>query len=243
MSDEWKNDCSQRIKKLNENLKINSCWSELHEIMAREKYTYNFYWCGIPVLQLPQDLQALQEIIYDAKPEVIIETGIAHGGSLMFSASMLVILEACGYIKHGMVIGIEINLYQENREKIRKHPLSNKITIIDGSSVDPKIVYKVKKLVEGKRVLVCLDSNHTHDHVLAELRAYAPLVNVGSYIMVGDTGIEDLTETSNRPWGKGNNPQTAVWKFLLENKDFEIDDIDSKLILTGSPNGYLKRIK
>lgn len=243
MYDKYKEESNDRIKKLKNNKRVDVCWSELHQIMASEKYTYNFFWLGFPILQLPQDMQALQEIIFDAKPEVIIETGVAYGGSLMFSASMLAILEACGYIKNGLTIGIEINLYPENRKAIQEHPLYKKIKIIDGSSIDSKIVREIATITKGKRVLVCLDSNHTHDHVLAELRAYAPLVNVGSYIMVGDTGVEDLTETSDRPWGKGNNPQTAVWQFLLENKDFEICDIHSKLILTGSPNGYLKRIK
>ena len=192
-------------------------------------------------------MQALQEIIWEVKPDLIIETGIAYGGSLIFSASMLAILEACGEIDKGDVLGIDIEIRAYNKKAILAHPLSKKITMIEGSSIDEGVIARVREFVEAKeRVLVCLDSNHTHEHVLVELRAYAPLVSIGSYIMVGDTGIEDLPEgtTSDRPWGKGNNPKTAVWEYLKENSNFEIDKtIDSKLILTGSPDGFLRKIK
>lgn len=213
----------------------------------KAQYAYNFFWLGVPILQAPQDLQALQEIIWEVKPDLIIETGIAYGGSLIFSASMLAILEACGVIENGEVVGVDIDVRPHNKAAILAHPLSKKIKMIEGSSVDDKIIAAVRKHAQNKkRVMVCLDSNHTHEHVLAELRAYAPLVSVGSYCMVGDTGVEDLPAgtTSHRPWGKGNNPKTAVWEFLKESADFEIDKIiDSKLVLTGSPDGYLKRIK
>ena len=215
--------------------------------LNKAKYAYNFFWLGVPILQAPQDLQAMQEIIWEVKPNLIIETGIAWGGSIIFSASMLALLEACGEIKNGQVIGIDIDIRSHNKKAILAHPLANKITMFEGSSIDEEIVRKVTKLAKNKkRVLVCLDSNHTHDHVLAELRAYALLVSIGSYCIVGDTGIEDLPvgTTSDRPWGKGNNPKTAVWEFLKENNNFEIDKIiESKLILTGSPDGHLKRIK
>jgi len=213
----------------------------------KAKYAYNFFWLGVPIFQAPQDLQALQEIIWEVKPDLIIETGIAWGGSLIFSASMLAILEVCGAIESGEVIGIDIDIRSHNKEAILAHPLSKKITMFEGSSIDEKIVSQVKERAKNKKgVLICLDSNHTHDHVLAELRAYASLVSVGSYCMVGDTGIEDLPEgtTNDRLWGKGSNPKTAVWAFLKENDDFVIDKtIDSKLIITGSPDGYLKRVK
>ena len=187
----------------------------------------------------------LKEIIWEVKPEVIIETGVACGGSLMFSATMLTALEGCGLIKDGMVIGIEINLYPQHLHSIINHPLNKKIILAQGSSVDNEIIETVSRLSEGKKVMVFLDSHHTHDHVLKELRAYAPLVSVGSYIVVGDTGIEDLPigTCNDRPWGKGNNPKTAVHEFIKENDDFIITDIHEKLILTGSPEGYLKRIK
>ncbi len=218
-----------------------------HDELVKAKYSYNFFWLGVPIIKEPQDLQALQEIIWEVKPDLIIETGIAWGGSIIFSASMLTLLEVCGQIKNGRVIGIDIEIRPHNKKVILAHALSKKITMFEGSSIDKEIIRKVIKLARTKKkVLVCLDSNHTHNHVLAELRAYAPLVSIGSYCIVGDTGIEDLPvgTTSDRPWGKGNNPKTAVWEFLRENNNFKIDKIiTSKLILTGSPDGYLKRIK
>ncbi len=228
-----------------DNEDVQKAWQLLHKELVKVKYVYNFRWFGIPILQVPQDLQAKQEIIWEVKPDLIIETGVACGGSIMFSATMLSALEGCGEIKNSNVIGIEINLYPENKKAIFNHPLSKKITIIEGSSIDKKIIEEIEWLSRGRKVLVCLDSKHTHEHVLAELRAYAPLVSVGSYIIVEDTGIEDLPKgtTSNRPWGKGNNPKTAVWEFLKENDNFEIDDIDKKLIMTGNPSGYLRRVK
>lgn len=214
--------------------------------VGQANYVYNFFWLGVPIIQIPQDLQALQEIIWDAKPDLIIETGIAWGGSLVFSASMLAILEACGVIEHGLVLGIDIDIRPHNRKAILAHPFSKKIRLLEGSSIDSSVVAQVQACAQNRRVMVCLDSNHTHHHVLEELRAYAPLVSVGSYCMVGDTTIEGAPEgmLTNRPWGKGNNPRTAVWEFLKETDGFIIDEnMHSKLVLTGSPDGYLKRIR
>jgi cephalosporin hydroxylase len=211
------------------------------------QYTYNFSWLGRPIIQYPQDMIALQEIIWEVKPDMIIETGIAHGGSLIFSASMLTLLEACGEIEDGKVLGIDIDIREYNKKAIEAHPMSKKITMFQGSSIDKEIIKKVHEFAKsGKRTLVCLDSNHTHEHVLAELKAYAPLVSIGSYCCVFDTLIEDMPEGSfpNRPWDKGNNPKTAVWEFLKENDNFVIDkDIENKLLITVAPDGYLKRIK
>ena len=211
------------------------------------QYTYNFSWLGRPIIQYPQDMIALQEIIWDVKPDMIIETGIAHGGSLIFSASMLTLLEACGEIEDGKVLGIDIDIREHNKKAIEAHPMSKKITMFQGSSIDKEIIKKVHEFAKsGKRTLVCLDSNHTHEHVLAELKAYAPLVSIGSYCCVFDTLIEDMPEGSfpNRPWEKGNNPKTAVWEYLKENDNFVIDkDIENKLLITVAPDGYLKRIK
>ncbi len=210
-------------------------------------YTYNFSWLGRPIIQYPQDMIALQEIIWDVKPDMIIETGIAHGGSLIFSASMLTLLEACGEIEDGKVLGIDIDIREHNKKAIEAHPMSKKITMFQGSSIDEEMIQKVHEFAKsGKRILVCLDSNHTHDHVLSELKAYASLVSIGSYCCVFDTLIEDMPEGSfpNRPWEKGNNPKTAVWKYLKENDNFVIDkDIENKLLITVAPDGYLKRIK
>lgn len=214
---------------------------------ASTQYTYNFSWLGRPIIQFPQDIMALQEIIWEVKPDMIIETGIAHGGSLIFSASMLTLLEACGEIENGKVLGIDIDIREHNRKAIEAHPMSKKITMFQGSSIDEEMIKKVHDFAKrGKRILVCLDSNHTHEHVLAELRAYAPLVSLGCYCCVFDTIIEDMPEDSfpDRPWGKGNNPKTAVWEFLKNNDNFVIDrDIENKLLITVAPDGYLKRIK
>ncbi|RME58719.1 cephalosporin hydroxylase [Candidatus Parcubacteria bacterium] len=223
----------------------------------KDKYSYNFEWLGRPIIQYPQDMAAMQELIWAVKPDLIIETGIAHGGSLIFSASMLTLLDVCEAIEKGevfdpgksrrKVIGVDIEIRPHNREAIEKHPMSHRIEMIEGSSVDPEIVAKVKEKAKGhERVLVCLDSNHTHDHVLAELEAYAPLVSKESYCVVFDTIIEDMPEGSfpDRPWDKGNNPKTAVWEYLKTHPEFEIDTfIQNKLLITVAPDGYLKRVK
>lgn len=218
-----------------------------HDEMSKSKYAYNFFWLGVPIIQTPVEIQALQEIIWQVKPDLIIETGIAWGGSIIFSASMLTLLEACGEIKNGKVIGIDIEIRPHNKKNIPTHPMSKKITMIEGSSTDEKVIQKVKGLAKDKkRILLHLDSSHTHSHVLAELKAYSPLVSIGSYCIVEDTGIEDEPENANqgKPFGKGNNPKTAVWEFLKRNKNFKIDkDFEAKLVLTGAPDGYLKRIK
>jgi len=244
---QYRLDALGRAKSYQKNDVLQQAWQNFHKEIVKAEYAYNFFWLGVPILQAPQDLQALQEIIWEVKPNLIIETGIAYGGSLIFGASMLAILEVCAEIEKGNVLGIDIEIRPHNKEAILAHPMSKKITMLEGSSIDEEIIEKVREFAKAKeRVLVCLDSNHTHEHVLAELRVYAPLVSVGSYIMVGDTGIEDLPEgtTSDRPWGKGNNPKTAVWEFLKENSNFEIDKtIDSKLILTGSPDGFLRKIR
>jgi len=244
---QYRLDAIERAKSYQKNDMLQKAWKTFHKEIVKANYAYNFFWLGVPILQAPQDLQALQEIIWEVKPDLIIETGTAYGGFLVFSASMLAILEACGQIEKGDVLGIDIEIRPHNKEAILAHPLSNKITMFEGSSTDEGIIARVREFAKDKEsVLVCLDSNHTHEHVLSELRAYAPLVTVGSYCVVGDTGIEDLPEgtTSDRPWGKSNNPKTAVWEYLKENSNFVTDKtIDSKLILTGSPDGFLRKIK
>lgn len=210
---------------------------------ADQKYTYNFTWLGRPIIQYPQDMIALQEIIWEVKPDLIIETGIAHGGSLIFNASILALLGGQGH-----VLGIDIDIREHNRKEIEQHPLSKYITMLQGSSVDESMIAKVHSFAKGKKnILVILDSNHTHEHVLAELRAYAPLVHKDSYCIVFDTAVEDMPadyDWSPRPWGKGNNPKTAVWEYLKENTNFEIDKtVENKLLLTVAPDGYLKKVK
>ena len=242
------------LKKVRANIKRLSADKKLAKLSldwiretALYKYSYNFSWFGRPMIQYPQDIVAMQEIIWQVKPDLIIETGIAHGGSLIFNASMLYLLEISLEIKKGKVLGIDIDIREHNRIEIEKHPFSNKIKMIEGSSIDEDIIKQVHNFAKDyKNILVVLDSNHTHKHVLAELNAYAPLVSKGSYCVVFDTIIEDMPDDMfpDRPWGKGNNPKTAVWEFLKENKHFEIDKaLESKLILTSAPDGYLKRVR
>lgn len=208
---------------------------------AAAKYSYNFTWLGVPIIQFPQDMVALQEIIWQVKPDLIIETGVAHGGSLILSASILELIGG-----DGLVLGIDIDIRQHNRNVIENHPMFKRINLLEGSSVSEEIIRKVKEIAEDKKnILVILDSNHTHAHVLEELRLYSPLVSVGSYCIVFDTVIEDMPENSfpDRAWGKGNNAKTAVWEFLAANDDFVVDkEIENKLLITVAPDGYLRRV-
>ena len=221
------------------------------------KYSYQFSWQSRPIIQYPQDIVAMQELIWEVKPDLIIETGIAHGGSLIFSASMLTLLDMCDAIESGQtmdpkvskrkVLGVDIDIRQHNREAIEAHPMASRIEMIQGSSIAPEIIQQVHQFANKfSRILICLDSNHTHEHVLGELEAYAPLTSVGSYCVVFDTVVEDLPKEMfpDRPWGPGDNPKTAVWKYLETHSEFEIDkSIDNKLLITVAPDGYLKRIK
>ncbi len=215
---------------------------EFIDYTAKYKYSYNFTWLGRPIIQFPQDIVAMQEIIWNIKPDLIIETGIAHGGSLIFYAS---ILELIG--EDGLVLGIDIDIREHNRIEIEKHKLFKRIKMIQGSSIDERVVEQAASIAKDKsRILVVLDSNHTHDHVLKELSLYSGFVTRGSYLVVFDTVVEDMAESNfaDRPWGKGNNPKTAVREFLKTNDSFEIDSmIENKLLITVAPQGYLRRIK
>jgi len=239
----------------------------LRDLIDRD-YEYNFDMLGRPIIQMPQDIVAMQEIIWRVRPDLIIETGIAHGGSLIASASLLALLDYCDAVQSGTpldprksarrVIGIDIDIRAHNRAAIEAHPLAHLIQMIEGSSVAPAVLDKVRTAARDfKRVLVCLDSNHTHDHVLMELEAYAPLVSPDSYCCVFDTIIEDVPprDPAHRPWNKGNNPKTAVWEYLrrlkTENRQaadgralhFEVDkSVEDKLLITVAPDGYLRRI-
>nr|WP_246785402.1 cephalosporin hydroxylase family protein [Bradyrhizobium sp. cir1] len=211
----------------------------------RAKYSYHFEWMGRPIIQYPQDILAVQEIIWSVKPDLIIETGIAHGGSLIFSASMLELNAISGGPKDAEVLGIDIDIRAHNRAAVEAHPMARRISMIEGSSVAPEVIAAVRAKAAGKRsVLVMLDSNHTHDHVIAELDAFAHLATVGSYCIVFDTVIEDMPADAfaDRPWGRGNNAKTAVFEFLEQHPEFEIDkSIQNKLLVTVAPDGYLKR--
>ena len=229
-------------KKMIKDKSLNKLSKKFINDSSKYEYSYHFNWLGLPIIQFPQDIIAMQEIIWKVKPDVIIETGIARGGSLIFYASMLKLLE-----NNGIVIGVDIDIRSHNKKSLEKHPFYNKIKLIEGSSIDSKTIANVKNLIKNKKkILVVLDSNHSHEHVLQELYLYAPLVRKGSYIFVFDGVVEDMPSSfvTNRPWSKGDNPKTAVWEFLKNNKKFKIDkDIENKLLISMAPDGYLKCIK
>lgn len=223
----------------------------------KHRYSYNYRWLGRPIIQYPQDIVAMEELIWQVRPDLIIETGIAHGGSLILSASMLALLDYCDAVESGRpldpratsrrVLGIDIDIRAHNRAAIEAHPMAHRIDMIQGSSVAPEVVAQVREYAKNyKRILVCLDSNHTHEHVFQELEAYALLTSVDSYCVVFDTVIEDLSDEHypDRPWKKGNNPKTAVWEWMKSHPEFEIDAaIQHKLLITVAPDGFLKRLR
>jgi len=232
----------ERIVKNGNDESLKSASKAFNNASNSAQYSYNFSWMGRPIIQYPQDMIAMQELIWELKPDLIIETGIAHGGSLIYYASILELIGG------GEVLGIDIDIRDHNRKEIEAHPMFKRIHMIQGSSIDEAIVSRVVEIAKGKkRVLVCLDSNHTHEHVLSEMEFYAPFVTKNSYLVVFDTIVEDLPENyfkHKRPWGIGNNPKTAVKEFLEKNNDFSIDvDIDNKLLISVAPGGYLKRVK
>jgi cephalosporin hydroxylase len=232
----------QRIQQNGMNKTLKKAANEFNVESNKSQYSYNFSWMGRPIIQYPQDMIAMQEIIWEVKPDLIIETGIAHGGSLIYYASLLEL------IGEGEVLGIDIDIREHNRKEIESHPMYKRIKMLQGSSISNEIIDQVKKFAEGKKsVLVCLDSNHTHEHVLSELNLYSSFVTLGSYIVVFDTIVEDLPQgyfSQKRPWGVSNNPKTAVEEFLKGNRDFAIDySIDQKLLISVAPEGYLKKIK
>ena len=245
-----------RIEAVSTNNSLRQSAAVFTQTSIASQYSYNFSWQGRPIIQYPQDMAAMQELIWEIKPDLIIETGIAHGGSLIFSASMLALLDMCDAIESGKsinpkvsnrkVLGIDIDIRAHNRAAIEAHPMASRIQMIQGSSIAEDIIAQVHAVAaKYSRVLVCLDSNHTHEHVLAELNAYAPLTSVGSYCVVFDTVVEDLPKEMfpDRPWGPGNNPKTAVWEYLKTHPEFQIDkSIQDKLLITVAPDGYLKRI-
>jgi cephalosporin hydroxylase len=252
----FKTQCAQNINLQGHDEELESLAREFFNGTFKYKYSYNFECLGRPIIQYPQDIVVLQELIWKVQPDLIIETGIAHGGSLILSASMLAMLDMCDAIQAGLtikpnqsqrrVLGIDIDIRAHNRAAIEAHPMASRIQMIQGSSIASEIINQVHQVAKNyERVLVCLDSNHTHDHVLAELQAYAPLTSVDSYCIVFDTIIEDMPADMfrDRPWGPGNNPKTAVWKYLEKNPGFVIDNsIQHKLLITVAPDGYLKRV-
>lgn len=207
----------------------------------RHGYAYQWTWLGLPMIQLPADIVATQEIIWKTQPDVIIETGVAWGGSMLMYASLMQL-----YGK-GKVIGIDLNLYDHVADQIMSYPFSNRIQLLKGSSTDEGIISKVRSMIPtGAKVMVILDSNHTHEHVLDELRVYAPMITKDQYLIVSDTVVEDIPPQSHRPrpWGPGNNPKTALIQYLKEVDRFEVDAyVNDKLLTTFCPMGYVKCIK
>ncbi|EGV20691.1 cephalosporin hydroxylase family protein [Thiocapsa marina] len=254
---EFEQEVHNRLAAVSDDRQLTKAGHEFLLASTLPKYSYNFFWQGRPIIQYPQDIVAMQELIWQVKPDLIIETGIAHGGSLIFSASMLALLDYCDAVESGTtldpkatrrrVLGLDIDIRAHNRTAIEAHPMAHRIDMIEGSSIAPDVIARVQAIAaEHQRILVCLDSNHTHDHVLAELEAYAPLTSVGSYCVVFDTIIEDLPADMfpDRPWGPGDNPKTAVHEYLKTHPEFEIDNqIDHKLLISVAPDGYLKRVR
>jgi len=255
--DQFRQECRTEIDLMGRDEKLNELSLQWANHANARRYSYHFEWQGRPIIQYPQDMVAIQELIWSIKPDLIIETGIAHGGSLIHSASMLALLDMCDAMEAGeridpnasgrKVLGIDIDIRTHNRAAIEAHPMASRIQMIQGSSIEPEIIEQVRAIASNhSRILVCLDSNHTHDHVLSELKAYAPLTSVGSYCVAFDTIVEDMPKAMfpDRPWGPGNNPKTAVWEYLKSHSEFEIDkSIQHKLLITVAPDGYLKRVR
>lgn len=267
-AEEFENSCKKNIVAMSQDPDFQGLSNVWLRESIRHGYGMNFSWFGRPIIQYPTDIYAIQEMIWAVKPDLLIETGIARGGSLIMSASLLAMLDYADAVAAGetldpakpkrRVLGIDIDIRSHNRAAIEAHPMAGLITMIQGSSIDPGTIDQVKQIASGyKRVLVFLDSNHTHEHVLAELEAYAPLTSQGSYCVVWDTGVEGLPEgfVVNRPWGKGNNPQTALFAYLkkLEAETVLASDgerlrlesdkmLEHKLTVTSSPEGFLRRV-
>lgn len=232
---------SDFIERMARDFEIKELTRKWFNASLKHEYHYHFSWLGLPIIQFPQDIIVMQELVWKVKPDLIIETGIARGGSLVFYASLLELIGGDGH-----VIGIDIDIHSYNRVNVEQHSMSKRISMIEGSSIDKNVVERVYKLAKSSRcIFVVLDSNHTHEHVLQELRLYSPLVTKDSYIVIFDTVINDIPEEFNkdRPWNKNNNPKTAVCEFLKENKNFIIDkQIENKLLITVCPDGFLKRV-
>lgn len=254
----FKAECRAEVAQQGANTELKELTNQWISTAAEHKYSYHFEWLGRPIIQHPQDMIGLQQLLWNIQPDLVIETGIARGGSLIFSASILELIALCGGNPDAKVLGIDIDIREHNRQAILEHPMSKRISMIQGSSIAADIVESVHKFAAGyKKILVCLDSNHTHDHVLEELKLYAPLVSKGSYCVVFDTIIEDLPVGHGpaRPWGKSNNPKTAAWEYLTQLQantvqarddgqlNFVIDkEIENQLLITVAPDGFLKRV-
>jgi cephalosporin hydroxylase len=235
----FEEECRANVARMSEDGSLRELTKDWLERASEHRYSYNFRWLGLPIIQLPQDMVAMQEIIWRVRPELVIETGVARGGSTIFYASMLELLGG-----EGRVMAIDVDIRPHNREAVEQHPLFHRVELIEGSSVDPEVTGRAAEAAQAaERVLVALDSNHTHEHVLGELRAYGPLVTEGSYLVVFDTIIEQMPEEAlvDAPWSHGDNAATAVREYLSEEPRFEVDDeIDSRVLFSYAPGGYLR---
>jgi cephalosporin hydroxylase len=255
MSDDSKQfavECSNEVSDQGQNTKLRELSNQWINEAAKHNYSYHFEWLGRPIIQHPQDMIAVQQILWEIQPDVVIETGIARGGSLIYSASILELIAQCGGPQAAKVVGIDIDIREHNRTAVEAHPMFKRIEMIQGSSVDDHVVAEVKTHVKpGDKVVVFLDSNHSHQHVMDELAAYSPLVTENSYCVVFDTIVEDMPDfdLSHRPWGVGDNPKTAVFEFIKSQTKtcvpaFEIDEeIENKILISVAPSGFLKRIR
>ncbi len=245
---EFARTCIEEVRAQGRDPDLQAATTEWMRLSQPHHYSYHFEWLGRPVIQHPQDIVAIQQLIWQIRPDLVIETGVARGGSLILSASILELVALCGGPAGARVLGIDIDIRPHNRAAIEAHPLSRRIDLLQGSSTEAAIVAEVTKRAEGAgRVLVLLDSNHTHEHVLEELRAYAPLVTVGSYCVVFDTIIAEMPDDSypDRPWNREANPRSAIAAFMAEPglPHFEIDsDMDARLLVTVAPGGFLRRV-
>jgi cephalosporin hydroxylase len=253
---EFETDVLARLNEASRDSSLMKARDGFVEASIVSQYSYNYFWMGRPIIQYPQDIMAVQELVWQVKPDLIIETGIAHGGSLILSASLLAMLEYCDAQEAGEVLdptnpkrhvlGIDIDIRDHNREAIESHPMANRIQMLQGSSIAPEIIDEVhERAKSAERVMVFLDSSHTHDHVLSELEVYAPLTSKESYCVVFDTIVERLPKSifHDRPWGPGDNPMTAVDAYLSTTAAFEIDtEMDNKLQISVAPRGFLKRV-
>lgn len=238
--DDFDNERIRLLDSLGENDSLKSQGLDFVNSSNHKKYAYVWNWLGLPVIQMPEDLIKVQEIIFETKPDFVIETGVAWGGSLLFYSSIL------NSIGHGDVIGIDITIPEHNRANIMRSIGSERINLIEGSSVSEDIVNKIESIVpKGSKVLLILDSHHTHEHVLAELELWSPLVTSGNYIVVCDTIVEYIEAPADRvrDWGKGNNPATAVNQFLSKNSRFSLDnEYNLKSFTSFHPGGFLQAI-
>jgi cephalosporin hydroxylase len=244
--EEYKNARDIQVRNNLTDKKLNNIYSRFLQEIHRTNYVKNFTWMGRPILQFPSDMFVMQELIWEIQPDYVIETGMAFGGSAVFYASVM---------RSGLVISIDVEIREHNQMAVIRHPLSKGIVMIEGDSVSPTTLLAAKDTVDyyeqnirwtDRRIMVCLDSNHTHNHVLRELELWGPLVSVGSYMVVFDTAIAYVMseQPADRPWGPGNNPMTAVNEFLKTHDEFVVDrEVEKRALITACPGGWLKKIK